>query len=179
MVGISIDSPAQHAAMIDKLQLPFPLLSDPDRSQAIRPYGVADENDERNIGRPAVVIITPDGQEAFRLVSRDFADRAVEEEVLAELHDLDLPPTTQKPPELGPAEAGPNAMALESLLPYYRGATFAVKVMGSRFPEAQAEAETYMAQLGRYSEAVKKVYRLALDRPHGEAGDEFVEKKVE
>ena len=163
MVGISIDSPAQHAAMIDKLQLPFPLLSDPDRSQAIRPYGVADENDERNIGRPAVVIITPDGQEAYRVISRDFADRAVEDDVLAALSNLDLAPTTQAPPELGPAEAGPNAMALENLLPYYRGATFAVKVMGSRFPEAQAEAETYMAQLDRYSEAAKKVFKAKPD----------------
>lgn len=134
-------------------------MSDPDRSQAIRPYDVVDEKDERNIARPAVVIVAPDGEEAFRLISRDFADRPVEDELIAELRNLDLPPTTQEPPELGPAEAGPNAMALENLLPYYRGATFAAKIMGSRFPEAQAEAETYMAQLDRYSDAAKKVYK--------------------
>lgn len=145
--------------MIDKLQLPFPLLSDPDRTRAIRPYHVADEDDARNIARPAAVIITPGGEEAFRLISRDFADRPVDEEVIIELHRLDLPPTSQNAPELGPTEAGPNAMALEALLPYYRGAKFAAKIMGSRFPQAQAEAEMYMDQLDRYSEAVKEVYK--------------------
>lgn len=159
MVGISIDSPQQHAAWINKLQLPFPLLSDPDRTQAIMPYGVADENDERNIARPAAVIISPEGEEAFRLISRDFADRPIEDELIDALRELELSPTEQATPRLGPAEAGPNAMALVNLLPYYRGAKFAVKVMGSRFSEAQAGAEAYMAQLDRYSEAVKKVYK--------------------
>lgn len=39
-MGISVDSPAQNAATVEKLRLPFPLLSDPEGTQAIRPYDV-------------------------------------------------------------------------------------------------------------------------------------------
>jgi alkyl hydroperoxide reductase subunit AhpC len=161
--GISVDSPEQHAALIDKLQIPFPLLSDPDRAEAIGPYGLANEKDPRNLALPTVVIIAPDGNEALRIVSRDYADRTPEAHVLAQVQALDLPPTTQEQPELGPAESGPKAMALSSLLPYYQGAKFATKAMGMRFPVSQPEAEQYMAQLDRYSEGVKRVYRAKRD----------------
>ncbi|MFN2485693.1 MAG: hypothetical protein ABR609_03625, partial [Acidimicrobiia bacterium] len=75
--------------MVEKLSLPFPYLSDPDRSQAIGPFGIPDGKDERNISRPALVLLTPDG-EAFRFESRDFADRMPEEEVLATVQALGL-----------------------------------------------------------------------------------------
>ena len=57
--AISVDPPGRNAAMVEKLSLPFPYLSDPDRSQAIIPYGVADEKDERKIARPSIVLVTP------------------------------------------------------------------------------------------------------------------------
>ena len=80
--AISVDSPGRNAAMVEKLSLPFPYLSDPDRSQAISPYGVADEKDERKIARPSIVFVTPGQQEAFRFVARDFADGPNEDLVL-------------------------------------------------------------------------------------------------
>lgn len=109
--AISIDPPERNAAMVEKLSLPFPYLSDPDRSQAIIPYGVADEIDERRIARPAIVVVTPAREEAFRFVSRDFADRMPEDEVVAAVHQLNLAPTTQEPPERGPAEPGPRSLS--------------------------------------------------------------------
>jgi hypothetical protein len=159
IVGISIDSPQQNAAMIEKLMLPFPLLSDPDREGAISPYRVADENDARDIARPAAVVVAPDGEETFRLLARDFADRPVEDEIIAELAALGLPPASADPLTVGPAEPGPKALVLETLLPYYRGAFFAVKAMGLRHPDLAAEADTFMAQLERYSEGVRAVYK--------------------
>ena len=71
--------PFRNAAMINKLKLPFPILSDPDRSGAIEPYGVADPKDKRNIARPAMFVIAPDREIVFSLVSRDYADRTYEE----------------------------------------------------------------------------------------------------
>ena len=78
LYALSIDSPERNSAMVEKLSLPFPYLSDPDRTRAITPFGVADPKDERLISRPAVVIVTPAGEEGFRFVSRDFADRMAE-----------------------------------------------------------------------------------------------------
>ncbi len=143
--------------MIEKLKLPFPLLSDPDRSQVIEPYGVADRNDPREIARPGVVVVGPDGDEAYRQVSRDFADRMPEEEVVEVVESLELDPVTQPPPEMGPAEAGPRAMPLQALGPYYRGAKFATKALAMRVPEAAGEAERYEKQLDRFAEGVKKL----------------------
>lgn len=159
VVGISIDSPGQHAAMVEKLRLPFPLLSDPDRSGAITPWGLADPNDRRRIALPAVAGVAPDGTEAFRFTSRDFADRPTEDWVVEALGRMNLPPTTQAPPELGPVEPGPNAMPAEFLLPYFRGARFAVVAMSRRHPETATDAETYIAEMDRYMESAKRLHQ--------------------
>jgi hypothetical protein len=161
--GISIDSPEQNAAMVEKLGLPFPLLSDPNRSQAIVPYGVADPKDDRNIALPTVVLVAPGGEERARFPSRDFADRPPEDDVLAALRLLGLPPTMQPAPAPGHAQPGPNAMPLEALFPYYRGARFAVIAMSRRHPETKDEADRYVALLDRYTEAVKQAYRAKRD----------------
>ena len=159
MFGISIDSPERQSALIQNLMLPFPLLSDPDREAAIRPYGFADEGDERSIARPGVVVVTCDGTEAFRTESRDYADRPTEDTVIDAVAALGLPPTTQGPPTLGPAEPGPSAFRFNEMVPYYRGARFAAIAMGRRFPDSMGEAKSYVAQLDRYIEAAKVLYR--------------------
>ncbi len=154
MFGVSIDSPAQHAAMIEKLHLPFPLLSDSDRSAAVDPYGVTDPRDPREIARPALVVVGPDGEEAFRVVSSDFADRPPEDEVVERLARLGLPPTSQDPPDTGPAEPGPRAMPFEALRPYWRGARFAAVALKMRHPEIADDSDRYVAQMDRYTEAL-------------------------
>ncbi len=155
MFGISIDSPGQNSAMIEKLNLPFPILSDPDRSAAIAPYGVADPKDPREIAVPAVVGVAPDGDEAFRIVASDFADRPTEDTVVDHLRALDLPPTTQDRPATGPAEPGPRAMPVSTLRPYWRGARFAAVALKMRHPEIGADSDRYVAQMDRYTEALK------------------------
>ena len=159
MAAISIDSPPQNAALIESLRLPFPILSDPDRTGAIGPYGLADEKDRRNIARPATVVVTPDGEEALRTLSRDYADRPTEDTVVSAVTALHLAATSQEPPTLGSAEPGPAAFSFELMVPYFRGARFAANAMGLRFPEARDEATTYMAQTDRYVEATKALYK--------------------
>jgi hypothetical protein len=144
---------------VEKLDLPFPILSDPDRTGAIRPYGVADESDSRNISRPAVILVDPGGEEIWRFVSRDFADRPVDDLVFEALAGLGLAPTSQEPPEPGSPEPGPNAMRLEYLAPYFRGARFALVALSRRRPEVEDETGPYLEMLDRFSSNVVDLYR--------------------
>ena len=158
LFAISIDPPERNAALVEKLKLPYPYLSDPDRTKAITPYGVADEKDDRQIARPAMVVIRPDQEEAFRFVSRDFADRLPEDQVVSAVQQLALAPTTQGPPRIGPAEPGPRSLSLHDLRIYFRGARFAALTMGLRHghhSEAiKADSKAYVAEMDRYTEAL-------------------------
>ena len=158
LFAISVDPPERNAAMIAKLSLPFPYLSDPDRSQAIIPYGVADEKDHRQIARPSIVVVAPGREEAFRFVSRDFADRADEEVVIAALERLNLPPTTQEPPENGADRLGSGSMSPSQLKVYFRGARFAAQAMGLRHAhfaeEIKIDSKAYVAQMDRFTAAL-------------------------
>jgi hypothetical protein len=155
IVCISVDSPLRNAALIAKLKVPFPILSDPDRSVAIEPYGVADPKDERNIARPAIFVVAPDGEIVYSSVSRDFADRTSEEAAVVSLIELGLSPTTAERFEIGPAEPGPYAMKVENMEPYYRGAMFAVRALRGRHPGIADDANDYIAQMKRYVELSK------------------------
>lgn len=150
--------------MIDKLDLPFPLLSDPDRSSAIVPFDVADAADKRNIARPAVILLDPSGTEVYRRVARDFADRVTEDDVVEQVRALGLPPTSQAVPELGTAEPGPKAMPFDALVPYYRGARFAVVAMSRRHPEIESDAQDYIDEMDRYMANVVALFRKRRER---------------
>ena len=158
LFAISVDSPERNAALVEKLKLPFPYLSDSDRSRAITPYGVADEKDDRHISRPAIVVLGPDREEAFRFVSRDFADRLPEDELVMAVEQLALPPTTQRPPRIGPAEPGPRSLSLHDLRIYFRGARFAALAMGLRHGHQadaiKADSKAYVAEMDRYTESL-------------------------
>lgn len=147
--------------MIEKLLLPFPILSDPDRSKAIGPFGVADPKDRRNLARPAMVLVEPDGQERWRFVSRDFADRLPEEDALEQARTLGLPPVTQDPPTPGNPAPGPRAMPFDQLLTYFRGARFAALAMGLRHgyldESIKDDSKSYVAEMDRFAEAVKEL----------------------
>jgi hypothetical protein len=153
--AIDVDSPQQHAAMIEKLLLPFPYLSDADRTAAITPYDLANPTDPRELAYPAVVVVTGAREEAFRVVSRDFADRIPEDELIQRLRRLALPPTIQEPPDVGPAQPGARAMPVRTMLHYFRGARFAAVAMGRRHPAAKDDADLYVVQMDRYLEATR------------------------
>jgi peroxiredoxin len=78
VVGISVDSVEQNGAMVEKLLLPFPLLSDSDPDGAvIRRAGVFDE--VGRIAKPSIFAVTHDGQVIFKYVGQDFIDRPGDE----------------------------------------------------------------------------------------------------
>ncbi len=80
--GISVDSPEQNRALIDKLILPYSLLSDPE-GDVIKRYGVWDE--EGQIARPAIFALDREGVVRYVYVGQDFADRPGDDVVFAAL----------------------------------------------------------------------------------------------
>ena len=158
---ISADTPPMNAALVDKLALPFPILSDPDRSEAIEPLGFADEKDPRNIAGCGTVIFAPDGEVVMSELGRDYADRPEEDDLLDRLARLDLAPTTQDPPELGEVEPGERAMSYEGLPHYFRGAKFAAMALRKRHRalgrEFTGDTRAYVRMVERYLEALPGV----------------------
>jgi hypothetical protein len=147
--------------MVEKLGLPFPFLSDPDRSKAIGPYGLADPKDHRDLAVPALVLIAPGGEEVWRFVSRDYADRLPEDDVVEIARAQGWPPTTQDPPERGRPEPGPRAMPIEAMIPYFRGARFAALAMGLRHghldESVKDDSKAYVEEMDRFIEAVRRL----------------------
>lgn len=161
LYGLSADDVPQNNAVVEKLALPFPILSDPERDGAITPLGFADEDDPRRISRPGTVIISPAGEIVFTVTGRDYADRPDEATLLSVVDDLGLASTTQDPPLIGPAKGGPNAMPVSGLPFYFRGAKFAVMALRSRHRELGDEfrddTKTYVQMVERYMEALPGV----------------------
>ena len=102
-------------------------------------------------------MIGPDGAEFGRVVSEDFADRPHEDLSLQMVRDLGLSPVAQPTPTAGEPEPGRGLMPIDKLGAYFRGAKFAAKAMGRRFPEASENAAEYAATMDRYIAAVKEM----------------------
>ncbi len=162
IAAVVIDPPPQNAAMVEKLALPFSVLADPEGERAIRPFGVWDEAGK--MARPAIIVVAPDGREAYRSVGVDFMDRPNDDEVLAAIAGLGLPPVdapveTVPHPALAP---GPRALKLTDLAVYMRGVRFAMQAMAGRArdPFDQAEAERTRAMAERFIAAQGATLRL-------------------
>lgn len=158
---ISADTAPMNAAMVDKLALPFPILSDPDRDQAIDPLGFSDEKDPRGIAATGTAVFSPDGEIVFTQAGRDYADRPEEDDLLKELGKLGLPPTSQEQPVLGEIEPGEKAMPYVGLPHYFRGAKFAALAIRRRHRELGSEfaddLKSYVQMVERYMEALPGV----------------------
>jgi hypothetical protein len=151
--AISADTAVMNAAVVEKMALPFPILSDADREQAITPMGFADEKDPREIARPGAVVISPHAEVVYSFLGRDYTDRPLEDMLLEELDRLGLDSTGQAPPELGAIEAGEKAMPYEGLAPYFRGAKFAGLAIRNRYRDL---GEDFADDLKRYVEMVDR-----------------------
>ena len=69
--------------MIDKLLLPFRIVSDPEGDLAIKSYGVWDE--QGRIAVPAIVANGQDGRIRWFYRGKDFADRPLDAELFGAL----------------------------------------------------------------------------------------------
>ncbi len=153
--------------MVEKLDLPFHLLSDP-QGTLIQRLGVWDA--EKHIAVPTIAVVDSSGMIAYVYSGRDFADRPGDAAIF---EALDTGTTARScvarvPEILVSAEeaqqsVGPDtrAMSLETLLPYYRGAfsaSVALKgrlgMLGERGREGSREISSYQQMVREYLDAL-------------------------
>ncbi len=162
LAAIVVDMPEQNAAMVKKLAVPFPILSDPDGERAIKPCGVWD--DAGRMATPAIIVLAPDGHEVYRYAGVDFMDRPNDDEILEALSSLGLPATEAAAGTIAHLNPRPGSRAtkLDNLAVYMRGVRFASKALADRardpFDKAEAERTSRMAE--RYITAHGATLRL-------------------
>lgn len=143
MIAVSIDDEVRQAGMFDRWPTPNVLyVADPDRSMILDSLDLVDPNDERQIALPAMIVLDPAGNEVYRYVSRDFADRTTDEEVYAALEGLELGPID--PPSGGPVTEVPDGLkrffAPAAMVPYFKGNRFAAAAIGGRTDDQEFRA---------------------------------------
>jgi peroxiredoxin len=79
VVGIVVDPVANNRAMIEKLVLPFSILSDPE-ARVIQQWDVWNPHDG-GVAKPSLFLVRPDMSFAYSYVGTDFADRPTDEEL--------------------------------------------------------------------------------------------------
>jgi peroxiredoxin len=87
LLAISVDTPEQSAKVVRDAELPFPILSDPDRS-AIKAYGVLHAGgapDGADIALPADVLIDREGTVVWSHVASQVQNRPPPAEVLSQI----------------------------------------------------------------------------------------------
>jgi hypothetical protein len=163
-VGISVDSPERNAAMVRRWHLSFPIASDPGGERFLHPLDLWDQQDPREIGIPAVIVLSPAGEEVWRHRSRDFADRPDDSDVMTALESLRLPPLDPPPepwqPDVEPEEH-PGAFRTDAFGSYHRGVMFAMGAIGGRMRDLgdRTEAEKLARQASSFLDAWKAVRR--------------------
>lgn len=162
IAALVIDTPGQNAAMVEKLLLPFPVLSDPTGDEAIKPFNLW--NAKGSMAIPAVLLLAPGGKEVYRYAGIDFMDRPVEAEVITALDQLALPPIVEAISTVSfmTPEAGPRAMNLPDLAVYMRGVRSSSNALAGSlkndWDRQEAARTTQMA--GRYIAAQAATVRM-------------------
>ena len=170
VAGVSVDPPSNSKAMVDKLELPFPLLSDPTGELAKR-CGLW--NDKESGAVPAIVVIGRSGVIRYLYSGDDFADRPGDDEVLEALDETpeddigkDAHGTVEIQVSADQAESSTvrperPAITLEQLVPYYRGAFFTTVAVKKRFGDigdrtAFKAVDEYQQMVKEYSGAINE-----------------------
>ncbi len=170
-MGVSVDPPSNNLEMVEKLLLPFPLLSDP-RGELIKLLGLW--NEEESASAPAIVVVDQSGAIRYIYAGEDFADRPEDEEFFEALDNLEGGEPTPEEPAVQVVgsdveSVGPNkpTQTLEKLVPYYRGVNFATIALKKRFDTwgssgkgAFREVDAYQAMIHRYQKALDETVRL-------------------
>ena len=174
IAGISVDPPPNNAGMVGKLQLPFPLLSDPEGELA-RMCGLWDEED--GVAVPSVVVVDQSGEVRYLYAGRDFADRPEDEGIFATLDELDSgierltggPEFQVGAPQARESSVRPDRspMELGQITSYYRGVFFTTGVLKERFgglgragKGALEAMDSFDRMVRSYIEALEETIRL-------------------
>ena len=167
-----MDPPGHNEDMVEKLDLPFPLLSDA-KGELSKLYDLW--NDREGVAVPAIVVLDRSGTVQYLYKGSDFADRPGDDlifEVLDAIPKREDTDTDRSPAVIlsaDEAEAStvrPDrpAMTLDQLLPYYRGVYFTNVALKKRLDgigkpggrEAYDEVDSYQGLTNGYMEAIQE-----------------------
>lgn len=173
IAGVSVDPPKHNEGMVEKLSLPFPLLSDP-RGDLARRCGLW--NDDEGVAVPSIVVVDRGGIIRYLYTGNDFADRPGDKEVFGALDGIAEADDGERNGEVEfrvtAEEAASStvrperpAMSLEHLVPYYRGAFFTSVALKRRFGEikdraAFKEVDGYQRMVKEYSGAIDETRKM-------------------
>jgi hypothetical protein len=126
VIAVSTDDPERQAGMYARWPTPNVLyVADPGGARFLAPLDLFDPDERGGIGLPGMVVIAPDGGEAYRYVGRDFADRTTDEDVFAAVAALGLD-------AIEPPAGGPDASVSSDLDGYFAPTEFAAYFKGNR-----------------------------------------------
>ena len=170
IAGISVDPPPNNATMVGKLQLPFPLLSDPEGELA-RLCGLWDA--EEGVALPSTVVVDQSGEVRYLYSGTDVADRPQDDDLFAVLDGLDsgIERLTGGPEfQVGAAQAressvrpARSAMELDQLTSYYQGVSFTTEILKERFEGWGRSGKQAFEELGAYQQVVRS-YMNAVEK---------------
>ena len=166
---MSVDPPEHNRAMVEKLDLPFALLSDA-RGDLARRCGLW--NDDEGVAVPAIVVVDRGGVIRYLYAGHDFADRPGDDEVLGALDELSNASAGEgdgaveirvsaEEAETSTVRPERPPITLEQLVPYYRGVFFTTVALKRRFGElkdrdAFREVDRYQRMAKGYQAAINE-----------------------
>jgi hypothetical protein len=144
VAAVVVDAPGRNAAMARRWHLTFPIHSDPGGERVLKPLDLWNPHEHGGIGWPALIVTAPDGAEAYRYRSRDFADRPpTDDDLLGALRALDLepldPPAAWQP-TAEPVE-DPGALRVEAFGHYFRGVRSGARALAGRLTDITDQLE--------------------------------------
>ncbi len=127
VVAISVDDEVRQAGMFERWPTPHVrYVSDPGGETYLQPLGLYDPEERDGIALPGMLVIAPDGSEAYRYQGRDFADRTTDDDVFAALDGLGLD-------AIDPPAGGPIGEVPEDLRGFFRPSDLGAYFRGNRY----------------------------------------------
>ncbi|PLS83793.1 MAG: hypothetical protein CYG60_21305 [Actinobacteria bacterium] len=168
-------------AMVEKLDLPFPLLSDA-KGELSKLYDLWSARE--GVAVPAILVIDRSGAVRYVYKGSDFADRSGDDPILETLDGMAGEEASSAEKD-APAEVSLSAdeaeastvrperppMSLEQLVPYYRGVYFTTVALKKRFAgmepggrQAFDEVDRYQGMTSGYMEAIRETRKQKSSR---------------
>ncbi|MGH1501913.1 MAG: hypothetical protein ACRBI6_00005, partial [Acidimicrobiales bacterium] len=91
MIAISVDDDVRQAGMAQRWGMhDIRFVADPGGERYLQALDMYDPEERGGIALPGMVVVAPDGSEAYRFAGRDFADRTNDDDVFEALEGLGL-----------------------------------------------------------------------------------------
>lgn len=121
IVAIGTDTRSASDALMARWALPYYVVDDTDGTKALRALDLWNAEEHGGIAAVGTVIFNTDGEEVWRTIGRDVADRPDHETLLHVLEQLRLPARDPLPSLSPPAgRGGPEAFPAWAFEPYFQ-----------------------------------------------------------